>query len=607
MVRWSTGRRVALAAFGFLAIVLSGCGSEPRRATSRIEQPLPADTLTQRMREVGRHGGRFVIGQTTSPKTFNPHVGSGSSTTDVTTQLFAGLVDIDYHTYEDVPLLAKSWDVSDDHLTYTFHLRRGACFSDGHPLTSEDVLFSFQVMLDDTLELSTRSLLRAGGVPFEVSAPDSFTFVVKLAAIQPTALPSIGAVRILPKHRLEAAYREGSFLSAYGTSTPPESLVTSGAWKLKAFEQDQKTVLEPNPCWVGVDAKGQRLPYLDELVFLIGKDQATIALRFHAGEIDALDNVKPEDYADFEARAKSEGYSLYDLGPSLNTNFLFFNLNLAKTSGNGRRAGEPIVGAGKYAWFANPEFRRALSLAVDREALIKGPFYGHAVKNFTLFTVANKLWHTADVRKDDYDPEQAKAILARLGFRDANGDGVLEDPQGHRVSFTIKTNGDNNVRMGMATLVQEDFKRIGVEANVQGVDFRALTTNLQDDFGYEACLLGLQTSVPPDPGMAGSVLRSDGTHHYWHPKQAKPVNAFERSLDESFEKVNATTDYAARKAAVDEIQRLLNEESIVVWLPAQIMRLPVRSRFGNVDPSIMPHRILWNADRIFEKTPAPRR
>lgn len=607
MSTWSSVRRVALAAFGLLAVVLSGCGGEPRRSASRAGMPLPPDTLQQRMREVGRHGGRFVIGQTSSPKTFNPHLASGSSTTDVTTQLFAGLVDIDYHSYEDIPLLARSWDVSDDHLTYTFHLRRGACFSDGHPITSEDVLFSFQVMLDDSLELSSRSLLIAGDRPFEVSAPDSFTFVVKLAALQPTALPSIGAVRILPKHKLESAYREGRFLSAYGTNTRPESLVTSGAWTLKAFEQDQKTVLAPNPYWVGVDAKGQRLPYLDELVFLIGKDQATLALRFHAGEVDGIDNVKPEDYADYDARAKAEAYTLYELGPSLNTNFLFFNLNLAKAPGRGRRVGEPVVGPAKYSWFSDREFRRALSLAVDRDALIKGPFYGHAVKNFTLFTVANKLWHTPDVRKDDYDPEQAKALLAGRGFRDRDGDGVVEDPQGRRVSFTIKTNGDNNVRMGMATLVQEDLRRIGIEANVQGVDFRALTTNLQDDFGYEACLLGLQTSVPPDPGMAGSVLRSNGTHHYWHPKQARPVNAFEQALDEAFGKVNATADYAPRKAAVDEIQRMLNEESIVIWLPAQIMRLPVRSRFGNVDPSIMPHRILWNADRIFEKSPGPGR
>src|SRR5581483_4181806 len=198
---------------------------------------------------------------------------------------YTALVDYDNQEQATKPLLASSWECSPDGMTWTFHLRKGAAFSDGHPMTSEDVLFSFQVALDEKLHPSVQDLLKINGKPFEVSAPDPLTVVIKTPAPIATAIDAIGAVTIMPKHVLEAAYKDGTFESAYNVSTPPDKVVTSGPWKLVQYVPNEKTVLGRNPYWFGVDQEKHRLPYLNELVFLAVPDQDALDLKFRSGEL----------------------------------------------------------------------------------------------------------------------------------------------------------------------------------------------------------------------------------------------------------------------------------------------------------------------------------
>src|SRR5215210_8290492 len=192
--------------------------------------PLPAEPRTTRVASPGRYGGRFVLAQTQSPKTFNAMMENEQSSSDVTNLLFSSLTNYDNITQETTAELAKSWEVARDGVTWTYHLRKGAAFSDGHPMTAEDVLFSFQLVYDQALHPSTQDLVKMEGKPFELSAPDPYTVVFKTPAPNPLFLAVTGAVRIMPKHVLEPAYKNGSFASSYNVSTPPEKLVSSGAW-----------------------------------------------------------------------------------------------------------------------------------------------------------------------------------------------------------------------------------------------------------------------------------------------------------------------------------------------------------------------------------------
>lgn len=583
----------------------AGCGGVGGPARFVDRHPLPADTMTVRMRELGAYGGRFVVGATSSPKTFNPHMASERSSNDVCNLLYVSLADIDYPTQQDFPLLAKSWNWSADRCTLTFALRRGLRFSDGHPLTSADVAFSFAVAADTSVGAGTAEGLaitdeRTGERhPFTFRTPDSLTFVVATSRPYALLLSATSAVRILPRHVLEPAWKAGRFASTYGVDTPPESLVTSGPWRLSEFRDGEKVVLARNPWWHGVDARGRRLPYLDEVVFLLAKDQDAAALRFRAGELDGLDNVRPEDYASYAAAQQAEKFTLHDIGASFNTSFLWFNLNRAKPGMEGRRPGEPMVGATKYAWFSRREFRRAVSMAIDRDAQIRGPFRGEGVKNWSTMSPGNPRWYDPEIRGLDYDPEGAKRLLASLGWKDRDRDGFLEDDGGQTIAFTMHTNADNTMRKEMLNLVRDDLAKVGIRVDAAPLEFNTLTSHMRSDLEYDAILLGQGSAVPAEPGMGQNTWRSSGLLHYWNIRQEVPATPEEARIDACMDRIVYDTDEPARKAAWRELMGIVNDQCWLVWLPTQEIKLPVRARFGNVDPSPMPHRILWNIDRVF--------
>lgn len=606
MVRVAGARTLAAigcaVALGFAAACGGSSRGDTPKAAVREQKPLPEEPRVDTAGAVGTYGGRFVIGETSNPKTFNALMANETSSSDVTGRMFTGLADFDNETQDQKPGLAKSWETGPDGLTWTFHLRKGAAFSDGHPITSADVLFSFQVAYDETVHPSVQDLLVMNGKKWDVSAPDDYTFVVKVPSPNAMVVPLASAVTILPKHVLEPVFKAGGFASAYNVSTPPDQIVTSGPWRLKQYAAGEKTVLEPNPYWFGLDAKNNRLPYLDELVFLVVPDQDAADLKFRAGQVDGLENVKPENYQWYADNQQQGNFTLHELGPALQTTFFWFNLNTAQKEENGRKVGDSVVDPVKYAWFNNTVFRRAVSMAVDREAMIPSIFFGDGVKNWSTSTPGSKVWFTPDIVKYDFNLDEARRLLASLGWKDTNGDSVLEDAQGHAVSFTLKTNSDNKMRVGMANFVRDDLAKIGIKVTLVPIDFNTLITNIRDDKQYDAILLGLQSGVPPDPAMGQNVWRSSGRTHYWNISQPKPQTPEEAKIDGLMDTVVASSDLAVRKQAWKSVQDIVNEQAWIIWLPTQVTKLPMSNRFGNAKPSAIPHRLLWNIDRVYVKS-----
>jgi peptide/nickel transport system substrate-binding protein len=147
-----TPLRIVLPLLALVVMIAPGCRRTATDAVAYVDEvPPPAEPLIRHLPAVGRYGGRFVLGETNNPKTFNAMMATETSSTDITDRLFGFLIDFNLATQEYEPGLAKSWEVAPDGVTWTFHLRRGAAFSDGHPITAEDVLFSFEVVYDETL------------------------------------------------------------------------------------------------------------------------------------------------------------------------------------------------------------------------------------------------------------------------------------------------------------------------------------------------------------------------------------------------------------------------------------------------------------------------
>lgn len=583
------------------AVVLPACTKTRKDApqTAADGVPPPAQPEVRQLPEVGVRGGRFVYGQTINPKTFNGLMANETSSRDITDLTFVGLTGFDKITQALTPELAKSWEVSPDGRTWTFHLREGAKFSDGHPITAEDVLFSFRVIYDDALHPAVQDLFVAEGQKFTVTAPDQKTVVISSPAPNAMMLALVIDARVMPKHVLEPAFQNGTFASAYSVSTPPEQIVTSGAWTIKQYVPGEKTVLGRNPYWYKVDQAGNRLPYLNELVFLVIPDQDAADLKFRSGELDGLENVKPENYKYYEDNQKSGAFVLHELGPRMTTNFFWFNLNKVHKAAQGKKVGEPWVGATKYAWFSNPVFRRAVSMAVDRDAIIRSVFFGYAVKNWSTSTPGVREWHDPSITKYDYNLAESKRLLASLGWKDANGDGFLEDTAGNTISFTMQTNGDNKMRVGMANFIRDDLAKVGIKVLLTPIDFNTLITNERDSFQYEAILLGLQSGVPPDPGQGQNVWRSSGKTHFWHHSQQTPETPQEARIDALMDVIVGTPDMAKRKDAWREIQNIVNEQAWFIWLPTQVLKAPVSSKYGNVRLNTIPPPLLRGIDEIF--------
>ena len=591
-------------------VSMPGCGRRSAEVTQyKDEIPPPAEPLIRQVSSVGRYGGRFVLGQTVSPKTFNGMMATETSSTDITNLIDASLVRFDNGSQEFVPEVAKSWEVAPDGVTWTFHLRRGAAFSDGHPITAEDVLFSFQVAYDETVHPSIQDLLQIGGQSFKVSAPDPHTVVINTLKPNSALLDALcqGGLPILPKHVLESVYKNGGFASAFNVGTPLAQIVGGGPFRIAQYVPGEKTVLTRNPHYFGFDQNKQRLPYLNELVFLIVPDQDAADLKFRSGELDGLDNVKPENYRWYEEHQNEGNYTLHDLGPALSSNFFWFNLNKlqsplpGETTPVGKRIGDSVIDPVKYAWFSNPQFRRAVSMAIDRDAMIASIFFGNAEKSWSIASRGNKVWYVPDLIHYDYNPGEAKKLLAGLGWKDGTGDGVLEDQRGNPITFSIKTNADNALRVAMANFIKDDLAKVGIRVILAPVDFNTLITNLRADLQYDAILLGLQSGVPPTPGNGQNVWRSSGETHNWFIRQRKPATPEEARIDRLMDEILTNQDLTAQKAAFTEIQTIVNEQAWLTWLPILKVKLPLGNRFGNLQPSIMAHRLLWNAERIYVK------
>jgi peptide/nickel transport system substrate-binding protein len=366
-------------------------------------------------------------------------------------------------------------------------------------------------------------------------------------------------------------------------------------------------VLRRNSYWLGVDKANKRLPYLDELIFLVVPDQDAADLKFRSGELDGLDNVKPENYRWYQDNQKQGNYTLYSLGPEMNSRFFWFNLNKVQPplSGErpvaGKRVGDTYVDRVKYDWFNNKIFRRAVSMAIDRDAITRSIFFGEGTKSWSISSPSNKDWYVPDLVHYDYDVAESKRLLASLGFRDANRDGVIEDLQGNAVSFQLKTNADNTMRVATANFIRDDLAKVGIRVILTPIDFNSLITNLRSDLQYESILLGTQSGVPPDPANAQNLIRSSGISHYWFVRQQKPATAEEARIDQLMDEIVTTLDMGKRKAIWKEIQNIWNEQAWAVWLPILNVKIPVSNRFGNVQPSIMAHRLIWNIDRVYVK------
>src|SRR5258707_10954937 len=288
------------------------CASFAAQAVKPGKATPVADTLIL-PGKIGTPGGRLVASLRAEPKTLNPATALDLPSKEVIALLTADLIHINVYTQRTEPALAKSWTVSSDGRAYTLDLRRGISFSDGHPFDADDVVFSFQVYLDEKVHSPQRDLLQVGGKPIQVRKLGPYQVIFDLPQPYAAAERLFDSVSILPRHLLERAYEEGTIAKAWGLAARSAEMAGLGPFRFKQYIPGQQIVLERNPFYWKADLQKNRLPYLDEIVFLVVPTEDAEVIRFQAGDVDVI-KVNAENYSALEGDQYSRGYRLTDLG-----------------------------------------------------------------------------------------------------------------------------------------------------------------------------------------------------------------------------------------------------------------------------------------------------
>lgn len=589
----------------FALVGLTACVEPPQ--IERAIHPLPKDVLVTDA-PLGRYGGIFVLNETTQPTTFNPQVPNNVSTSVLLTRLLTPLVTYDPSSQTYEPALARSWEIGEDKKSYTFHLRRGVLWSDGSPFTADDVIFTFDCILTEIEDPESGKLrpkypsryykqYLINGEKLRYTKVDDYTVRFDLPTVYG---PFIYDIRqpILPKHKLQASFLDGSFTKQWSTQIAiesPEEIVGTGPFTIFSYKPGERLVLTPNPHYWKIDQSGQRLPYLDYFILKFVSESNTAVAHFATGKSDAS-GVGASDNIWVKEAAETYGFTLHDRGPSSSVNFFWFNQHRGSDEEQ-----KPYLSPHKLRWFTDKRFRQAVQYATNRQGIINALLFGKGEPLTSIIAPAQGKWHNPHLPRYDYDPEKARDLLRESGFYwDAQG--KLFDSEGILVEFTLLLVESASFDTIGVTFV-ENMKALGLSVKMERCDFATLLRRTDDTFNYDMTMLGWGSpDASYDPSGSKALFLSSGQFHQWYPEQSEPATLWEARIDELIGLQERTLDEAVRVAYMHEVQAILAEELPLLYGFTPYGYVGVKNKWRNVFvPSA--GTTLWNIEEIW--TPEP--
>jgi peptide/nickel transport system substrate-binding protein len=543
---------------------------------------------------------QVVTSVLSDPKTFNPpFVQEAPSPTSV---MFEGLVTENGLTGKIEPALAQSWAISEDKKKIVFTIKPNLKWSDGKPLTVDDVIFTYnEVYLNEAIPTDTRDVLRIGqnrALPtvkklddrrIEFTVPEPFAPFLRV-----TGVP------ILPAHILRKYVNEKNrdgkpvFLTTWGVATPPSEIVVNGPYTLERYDTSQRIIFKRNPYFWRKDSQGKQQPYIERMVWQIVESTDVSLMQFRSGSLDSI-AISPDIFSLVKREEKRGNFTIYNGGPASGTNFISFNLNKAKNA-----KGEPIVNPVKSRWFNSKEFRQAVAYAIDRQTMINNTFRGLGAPQNSPISVQSPYYLSPEkgLKVYDYNPEKAKELLLKAGFK-YNADGQLLDGDGNRVRFTLMTNSGNKIREAMGAQIKQDLSKIGIQVDFTPINFGTLVDKLSNTRDWESYLLGLTGGVEPNDGA--NVWNSTGGLHSFNqgPMPGQPpitgwvVSDWEKEIDRLMIAGAQELDETKRKEIYAQFQNIVQEEVPVIYLVNPLSLAAVRNRIKGIKYSAL-GGAFWN-------------
>jgi peptide/nickel transport system substrate-binding protein len=532
-------KRLASLLLLFLIVLISGCSDNSAKNEGLPNgQPNVSDS---------KFGDALVEGSIGDASNLIPILATDSSSHSVAGLIYNGLLKYD----KDLKLtgdLAEGYEVSEDKKIITFHLRKGVKWHDGAPFVSEDVKFTYELIVDDKTPTAYDSDFR---LIERVEIPDNYTVKVFYKVPYAPALAS-WTTSILPSHLLKGVEITKSPLQRKPVGTGP--------YKFFEWKPGDSITLVANTSYF------EGSPNIERYIFRIIPDSATMFLELLNGTIDLM-GLSPLQYAKQTDNPRfKERYNKYKY---LSNSYTYVGYNL------------------KNPLFQDKRVRQALTYATPKDDIIEGVLFGLGTRATGPYKPTSP-WYNPDVKKYDYNLEKAKKLLSEAGFVDKDGDGILE--KGNlKLKFTIITNQGNSSRSMVAEILQNSWAKIGVKVDIRILEWATFINEYIDKRNFDAVILGWTIPLEPD------------LYDIWHSSRCEWKNlnfiCFQNAeVDKLIQDARVEFDFDKRKKMYDRIQEILAEEQPYTFLYVGESLIALSNRFENIEPApagLMHNFIRW--------------
>lgn len=524
-------KKIVLLAALATGIIVSFFFLRPHKAKLANETPIkPANTDEAKP----TYGDWLIRHLSAEPGTLNPIIVTDAYGSQIDGNIYESLLRRDPKTLKFIPELAHSWEVSPDHLVYTFHLRKNVLWQDGKPFTAKDLKFSFDRIMDPKVDAAPLRNYYRDIKKLEVIDPYTVRFTYRQPYFR--ALEFCGSIPIVPSH----LFGKGDF-NSHPIGRHP---VGTGPFKFVKWDTGKEIVLERNEKYWG------KKPFIKKIIYKIITDN-TVALQvLKQGGLDFM-GLRPIQWV---KQTKSKRFNkhfqkLKYFLPSYN--YIGWNL--------------------RREYFKDKRVRKALTMLVDRKGILKDILYNLGVIVTGPFYV-NSPDYDKNIKPYPYDPKQAEKLLKESGWVDHDGDGI-RDKDGKEFSFEFLISAGSKFAEQLATILKESFKKHGIVMTIRRLEWAVFIQQI-DSREFDACTLGWSMGWESDP------------YQVWHSSQAKKGSNFvgfvNKEADEIMEKARREFNPAKRHTLYHRFHEIVHEEQPYTFLFTLNALVAVDKRFHNV-------------------------
>lgn len=522
------------------------------------------DTSDSNIKALNQHyppqpGGTLISAMPSDPSSMIGMVAGESASLAIGAHLFNSLLRYDQNL-ELTGELAESWEIAQDNKKITFHLKPGLVWADGKPLTSADILFTWQLISDEKTHSPYASDYQ---LVTKAEAPDARTFIVYYSEAFAPALESWASLQVLPKHKLA-----GQNIHTSGFAQKP---LGSNYYQLKEWRHGEYIKLEKNPTSVLGPAN------IQTLIERIIPDPAAQFLELMADNIDDM-NMDPITYARIiparpALQARLNQYK--ELGNSYT--YLGFNL--------------------KRKPFDDVRIRKAINYAIDKQEIIDGVYLGLGMQIASPYKPGTR-WSNPHLKPYAFDPQKARALLAEAGYQDTDGDGIVER-NGRKLSFEVLTNHGNKEREKLVVIIQRRLREVGIEIRIRSIEWASFITRFIKTGDFDAVVLGWGLGLDPDQ------------YNIWHSSQQKPgqfnfIGYSNPKADALLEQGRREFDPVKRMQLYHQFAEVLYEDSPVVYLSAGYGLTAIHKRVQGIMHPVPPAGVSYNSQNWYIPSPLRR-